>query len=89
MSVLAKELRKEFKLAQDYIQAGFEHAFLAGELLAEVEQLAGAEELSTWLKNNCSEIEAGEAKQFLRLFNGEKIKVTATMKPEEKEVQET
>jgi len=89
MSVLAKELRKEFQLAQDYIQAGFEHAFLAGELLAEVEQLAGAEELSTWLKNNCSEIEAGEAKQFLRLFNGEKIKVTATMKPEEKEVQET
>jgi len=89
MSVLAKELRREFQLAQDYIQAGFEHAFLAGELLAEVEQLAGAEELSTWLKNNCSEIEAGEAKQFLRLFNGEKIKVTATMKPEEKEVQET
>jgi len=89
MSVLAKELRKEFQLAQDYIQAGFEHAFLAGELLAEVEELAGAEELETWLQQNCSEIEAGEAKQFLRLFNGEKIKVTATMKPEEKEVQET
>jgi len=89
MSVLAKELKREYQLAQDYIQAGFEHAFLAGELLAEVEELAGAEELETWLQQNCSEIEAGEAKQFLKLFKGEKVKITASSKPEEKEVQET
>jgi len=88
MSILAKELRKEYKLAKDYVQAGFEHASIAGELLAEVEKLAGAGELETWLKNNCSEIPAGEAKQFLRLFKGKEITVTAS-KQKEKEVQET
>jgi superfamily II RNA helicase len=89
MSVLAKELKKEYELAQEYIQAGFHHAFLAGELLAEVEKLAGAEEVEAWLQQNCSEIEAGEAKQFLRLFKGETVKVSASRQPEEKEVQET
>jgi len=89
MSVLAKELKKEYELAQEYIQVGFEHAYKAGELLAEVEQLAGAEEVEAWLQHNCSEVEAGTAKQFLKLFKGETVKVTASRQPEEKEVQET
>jgi len=44
MSILAKELKKEYELAQEYIQAGFEHASIAGELVAEVESLVGAEQ---------------------------------------------
>lgn len=89
MSILAKELKKEYELAQQYIEAGFQHAFLAGELLAEVEKLAGIEEVEEWLNDNCSEIPFGEAEQFLRLFKGEPIKVSATRQPEEKEVQES
>jgi len=85
MSVLAKELKKEFELAQEYIETGFQHAFLAGELLAEVESMVGVEELSTWLKNNCSEIEAEEAEQFLKLFKGETVKVSASRKEEVEE----
>ena len=86
MSILAKELRQEYRLAKEYIQAGFQHASIAGELLAEVESMVGAEELPTWLEQNCSEVSPGEVEQFLKLFRGEKIKVEA-YKPE-KEVQE-
>jgi len=86
MSVLAKEIKKEYELARDYVQAGFEHASIAGELLAEVESLVGAEEVENWLQENCSDIPFLEAQEFLRLFKGEKIKVTANR---QKEVQES
>jgi len=86
MSVLAKELKKEYELALEYTEAGFSHAYNAGELLAEVESMVGAEELSTWLNDNCSEIPMFAAKQFLSLFNGKEIQVRASKK---KEVQET
>jgi hypothetical protein len=88
MSVLAKEINKKYELAQEFIQAGFEYAFKAGELLAEVESMVPAGELSTWLKQNCSEVPVSTAKEFLRLFKGEKVKIYAYT-PKEKEVEET
>lgn len=88
MSVLAKEIQKEFQLSQEYIQAGFQHMLKVGELLAEVEKLAGAEEVSTWLSENCSDIDTGAAKESLKLFKGEKVEVQA-YRTKEKEVQES
>jgi hypothetical protein len=88
MSVLAKEIQKEFALSQEYIEAGFQHLLKAGEQLAEVEALAGAEQVEAWLNENCSGIDTAQAIQSLRLFKGETIKVEAHTKTEQKEVQE-
>lgn len=88
MSILAKELRKEYQLAKEYIQAGFQHLLKAGELLAEVEKLAGAEQVEAWLKENCPDIDTEQALQSLRLFQGKKIRVEAHTKKEKEETTE-
>jgi len=88
MSVLAKEILTEYELARMHIEAGFEHLLKAGEFLAEVEKLAGAEQVESWLKENCSEIDTVQAAQGLKLFKGGSVTVEAQRKPEEKEVQE-
>jgi len=85
MSVLAKEIKKEYELSKEYIEAGFQHLLKAGELLAEVEELAGAEEVENWLNENCSEVDIGQAIRSLNLFKGEKIQLYAyRTEPEEK-----
>jgi len=84
MSVLAKEIRKHTETSREFLQVGFKHSFKAGELLAEVESMVGAENLESWLSENNLTFEAGEVEQFLKLFRGESIKLSvATMKPEE------
>lgn len=77
MSVLAKEIQKEFQLSQEFIQEGFLHMSKAGELIAEVESLSSSEDIEEWLRVNCPGIAAGQAKQSLRLFRGEKIRIEA------------
>ena len=81
---IAEAIAEEARLSQEYIQEGFSHAFKAGELLQEVKSmLSSEEELEQWLQENCSKVEKGVASSCLRLFNGETVKVEATLKREE------
>ena len=81
---IAEAIEEEAKLSQEYIQEGFLHAFKAGELLQEVKSmLHSEEEFEQWLQENCSKVERGVAFSCLRLFNGETVKVEATLKREE------
>ena len=45
--------------------------------------LHSEEEFEQWLHENCSKVERGVAFSCLRLFNGETVKVEATLKREE------
>jgi hypothetical protein len=45
--------------------------------------LYSEEEFEQWLQENCSKVERGVAFSCLRLFNGETVKVEATLKREE------
>jgi len=75
MSVLAKEIMREVELSGEYIHAGFDHSYHAGELIAEVENLVGADQLHSWLSENCKQADKGLLRQSLRLFKGETIEV--------------
>jgi len=90
MSVLAKEINSWYSSSQELLQAGFQQAGKAGEYLAEAQELAGAENFSTWLNENCS-FSISTAEKLIDLFNGKtvQVKVSATKQPEEKEVQES
>ena len=80
---IAEAIEEEALLSQNLIQEGFTHAFKAGELLQEVKSmLPSEEELEQWLQENCSKVERGVASSCLRLFNGETVKVEATLKRE-------
>ena len=81
---IAEAIEEEAVLSQNLIEEGFNHAFKAGELLQEVKSmLPSEEELEQWLQENCSKVEKGVASSCLRLFNGETVKVEATLKREE------
>jgi len=78
---IAEAIEEEARLSQDLLHEGFLHAFKAGELLQEVKSLLHSEgELEQWVEQNCSKVERGVASSCLRLFNGETIKVEATLK---------
>ena len=88
MSVLQKEIIKEVELSETYIQAGFHHAHLAGELLAEVEELVGTDKLKEYCKETFPDIQPAILRQCLKLFKGETVKIEVTrqkqeLKPEE------
>ena len=79
--MLAKAIEEEAKLSQELIKEGFSHAFKAGELIQEVKNRLNSEEaLWEWLEGNCSEVEKSALNNYLKLFNGETIKVEATLK---------
>ncbi len=79
--MLAKAIEEEAKLSQELIKEGFSHAFKAGELIQEVKNMLNSEEaLWEWLEGNCSEVEKSALNNYLKLFNGETIKVEATLK---------
>jgi len=79
--MLAKAIEEEAKLSQELIKEGFSHAFKAGELIQEVKNMLNSEEaLWEWLEGNCSEVEKSALNNYLKLFNGETIKVEATAK---------
>ena len=79
--MLAKAIEEEAKLSQELIKEGFSHAFKAGELIQEVKNMLNSEEaLWEWLEGNCSEVEKSALNNYLKLFNGETIKVEATTK---------
>ena len=81
---IAKVIEEEAVLSQNLIEEGFSHAFKAGELIQEVKSmLHSEEEFEQWLQENCSKVERGVAFSCLRLFNGETVKVEATLKREE------
>jgi len=81
---IAEAVEEEAILSQNLIQEGFSHAFKAGELLQEVKSMLHSEgELEQWLQENCSKVEREVAFSCLRLFNGETVKVEATLKREE------
>ena len=81
---IAEAIEEEAVLSQNLIEEGFSHAFKAGELIQEVKSmLHSEEELLEWLQENCSKVERGVAFSCLRLFNGETVKVEATLKREE------
>ena len=81
---IAEASEEEAVLSQNLIEEGFLHAFKAGELLQEVKSmLSSEEELEQWLQENCSKVEKGVASSCLGLFNGETVKVEATLKREE------
>jgi len=81
---IAEAIEEEAVLSQNLIEEGFSHAFKAGELLQEVKSmLHSEEELEKWLQENCSKVERGVAFNCLKLFNGETVKVEATLKREE------
>ena len=81
---IAEAIEEEAVLSQDLIHEGFSHAFKAGELLQEVKSMLHSEEdLEQWVEQNCSKVERGVASSCLRLFNGETVKVEATLKREE------
>jgi len=78
---IAEEIEQEAKLSQELIEQGFLHAFKAGELIQEVKNMLNSEEaLWEWLEGNCSEVEKSALNNYLKLFNGETIKVEATLK---------
>jgi len=76
MSILAEQINQEHELSKKLLQEGFEYASQAGELLLEVQNLVGAENLETWLNENCSEVQLFEAKKYMSLFLGEKVSVS-------------
>ena len=84
MSVLAKEIEKNYRTSNEFLETGFSYAQKAGEYLAEAQELSG-EHFEEWLSKNCS-FSLGTAEKLIDFFNGEKIIVSA-YKPE-KEVQE-
>jgi len=75
MSVLAKEIQRKFELSQEYIQAGFQQAHTAGEMVAEVESMVGTDNLEEWLISNCSGCSVETLKTFLRFFKNKSIKL--------------
>ena len=78
---IAEAIEEEAKLSQELIKEGFSHAFKAGELIQEVKNMLNSEEaLWEWLEGNCSEVEKSALNNYLKLFNGETIKVEATLK---------
>ena len=77
MSVIAKELKNYHELSEFYIEEGFRFASKAGELLKEIQSMTEKENLTTWLKQNCSEITEKRARSYIRFFEGEKLKLEA------------
>jgi hypothetical protein len=84
MSVLAKEIQKNFETSNEFLETGFQYAQKAGEYLAEAQELSG-ENFETWLNENCS-FDLGTAQKLIDFFNGEYIEVSAIHRTE-KEVQ--
>mgnify|MGYP001057927325 CR=1 FL=1 len=84
MSVLAKEIQKNFEASNDFLETGFQYALTAGELLSEAQELSG-EHFEEWFKKKCS-FSLSTAEKLIDFFNGERITIQA-FKPE-KEVQE-
>ena len=84
MSVLAKEIQKNYETSNEYLQVGFQYASKAGEYLAEAQALSG-KHFEEWLQKNCS-LNLGTALKLIDFFRGEKIEVSAYKQPE-KEVQ--
>ena len=86
---IAEAITEEAVLSQDLIQEGFLHAFKAGELLQEVKSMLSSErDLEQWLEQNCSKVEKQVAFNCLKLFNGETVKVEATLAGEERTTKE-
>jgi len=84
MSVIAEEINNLNELSETYIQEGFSKASKAGGLLQDILNMVGKEKFPAWLKENCS-ISLSKAEGYIKLFNGEKIKISVYI--EEKEVQ--
>jgi hypothetical protein len=86
MSVLAKEIQKNFETSNEFLETGFQYAQKAGEYLAEAQELSG-ESFETWLNENCKFLNMRTAQKLIDFFNGEYIEVSAIHRTEE-EVQE-
>ena len=77
MSVLVKEIRKKVALSESHIQEGFKLVYEVGELIAEVEQLIGSDNLNEWYEENFPEINMSILRKSLKLFKGERVKIEA------------
>jgi len=89
MSIIAEEIRKYHNLTSDYVQAGFEYALKTGELLAEVEEMVGAENLETWLKKNKVEVKSNKVKRLLSFYRNGALTLSAYTEKAEEVNQET
>jgi hypothetical protein len=76
MSILAEQIRKKHEVSKEFLQTGFEVASEIGELFSEVENLVGAENFETWLKENKLKVTLEGAQKYMKLSRGEKISLT-------------
>jgi AAA+ ATPase superfamily predicted ATPase len=83
MSILAEQIRKKHEVSKEFLQQGFQVASGVGELLNEVELLVEPENLETWLTENKLEFSFEEAQKYMKLFRGEKVRVTIAVYKEQ------
>jgi hypothetical protein len=76
MSIIAEQIRKKLEVSKEFLQQGFEVASEVGELFTEVENLVGAENFETWLKENKLSVFPEGAQKYMKLSRGEKISLT-------------